>query len=58
MQVFDIQVEIIFTFIKCLCTTCGYELFVTRCRGHELHVDLNLIIYAPLKESTTFLHSD
>ena len=25
--------------IKCLCTNCGYELLVIRCRGHELHVN-------------------
>ena len=39
MQVFDIQVEKIFIIIKCLCTSCGYELLVMRCCGHELHVN-------------------
>ena len=38
IQVFDIQAEIMFILIKCLCTSCGYVLLVTRCRGHELHV--------------------
>ena len=39
IQVLDIQTEIMFILIKCLCTSYGYELFVTRCRGHELHVN-------------------
>ena len=28
-----------FILIKCLCMSCGYELLVTICRGHELHVN-------------------
>ena len=28
-----------FILIKCLRRSCGYELMVTRCRGHELHVN-------------------
>ena len=34
-----------FILIKCLCTSCGYELLVTRCRGHELHVNPSVKIY-------------
>ena len=34
-----LQAEIMFILIKYLCTSCGYELLVTRCRGHELHVN-------------------
>ena len=39
IQIFDIQAETMFILIKCLCTSYGYELWVTRCRGDELHVN-------------------
>ena len=36
-----------FIFIKCLCTSCGHELLITRCRGHILKLGLlsNLDFY-------------
>ena len=41
IQVFDIQAEKLFIVRQYLCTSCGYKLLVTRCHGHELHVNLS-----------------
>ena len=49
MQVFDIEAEIIFIIIKCLYTSCGYELLVTRCRGNKLDVNQTVLVIYSVK---------
>ena len=35
---YELHIQV-FILIKYLSTSCGYELLVTRCHGHELHVN-------------------